>query len=115
MVKLRGPLLVLGMGAMALTAGCHALGGCANPDTYSGAQNLPRLKIPVGLDGLDTTRALEIPPLTQPVAPRDDEGSCLEDPPPMREAGSNSEPVREAPVDEPESRRRNTIPVGPRR
>jgi hypothetical protein len=118
MEKLRLPLLALGMGAALLTAGCHSLRGCSDPAAYSGAPELPRLKIPVGLDGLDTAEALEIPALTQPVVPRDPaDKSCLEEPPPMKEAGSNSVPVDEqgaAVADKPKRVRPNTIPVGPR-
>jgi len=112
------PWLVLGMGAALFTTGCHSLLGCSDPAAYSGARELPRLKIPVGLDGPDTAEALKIPALTQPVVPRDPaEKSCLEEPPPMKEPGSTSVPVDEqgaAIVDEPKRERPNTIPVGPR-
>lgn len=116
MRQLRLPWLVLGMGAVLLATGCRSL-GCSDPKSYADARNLPRLKIPVGLDGLDTTEALEIPALTQPMAPRSpDDKSCLEEPPPMKEPGSTSVPLDEqgAPAEEPKRQRPNTIPVGPR-
>ena len=76
----RAPLLVLGAAALLLAGGCRSL-SCVNPETYSNAQEVPRLKMPVGLDGPDTKQALEIPALNEPEAPRDPEGGCLEDPP----------------------------------
>ncbi len=114
-MALRLPWLVLATGTLLLTAGCHALGGCSNPDTYAGAQNLPRLKIPVGLDGLDTTQALEIPALTQPAAPPESKDSCLEEPPAMREPGSNSAPIEDEPTVEKaqEPARKRNRPVSP--
>jgi hypothetical protein len=80
MRNVRGVLLPLGMGALLLVGGCRSL-SCSNPADYSSAQEVPPLKMPVGLDGPDTTQALEIPPLTEPEAPRDPKGPCLEEPP----------------------------------
>jgi hypothetical protein len=80
MHALRGVLLPLGVGALLLAGGCRSL-SCNNPETYSSAQEVPPLKMPVGLDGPDTTQALEIPSLNEPEAPRDPDGPCLEDPP----------------------------------
>jgi hypothetical protein len=77
----RLPWLVLGAGIVLLTGGCHALGRCNNPAAYAGAREVPPLKMPVGLDGPDTSRALEIPPLDQPEVPRGAGAPCLEDPP----------------------------------
>ena len=76
----RGPLLVLGAAALLLAGGCRSL-SCINPETYSDAQEVQRLKMPVGLDGPDTKQALEIPALNEPEVPRDPKGSCLEEPP----------------------------------
>jgi hypothetical protein len=108
---MRMPFLALGMGGLLFTAGCQALGGCSNPDAYGGAQEVPLLEIPVGLDGLDTTDALEIPPLTTAEMPRVAEGSCLEEPPPMLEPGTTSAPVREDPADEPGATSKRNPPV----
>ena len=80
MQKLRGILLPLGVGALLLAGGCRSL-SCNNPDDYSSAQEVPPLKMPVGLDGPDTTAAVEIPPLNEPEAPRLAGSACLEDPP----------------------------------
>ena len=100
------------------TAGCQSFGGCSNPDAYAGAENLPRLKIPVGLDGPDTSQSLQIPP--EPVALPVAGDSCLEEPPEMREPGSNSLPLRADPGGFEDSRRnqeesgRRGRRVGPR-
>jgi hypothetical protein len=80
MRTLRGVLLPVGVGALLLAGGCKSL-SCSNPADYSSAQEVPPLKMPVGLDGPDTTQALEIPPLNEPEAPRDPKGACLEEPP----------------------------------
>lgn len=120
MARLRLPWLALGMGALLFAAGCHSLKGCINPDAYSGAQDNPRLKIPVGLDGPDTTEALEIPALAQPEARQASGDSCLEEPPLMREAGSVTLPAAGTPGRKPEKDRKREParkpdrPVGPR-
>jgi hypothetical protein len=80
MLALRRLLLPLGVGALLLAGGCRSL-SCNNPDDYSSAQEVPPLKMPVGLDGPDTTAAVEIPALNEPEVPRDPNGACLEDPP----------------------------------
>ena len=72
---------VLGTAALLLTGGCHVLRSCNNPATYSGAKQIPPLKMPVGLDGPDTSQAVKIPPLSEPELPRAADASCLEDPP----------------------------------
>jgi hypothetical protein len=74
------PSLVLGLAALLLAGGCRSL-SCINPETYSKAQEVQRLKMPVGLDGPDTKQALEIPALNEPEVPRDPDGACLEEPP----------------------------------
>lgn len=75
------PWLVLATGTLLLTGGCHVLATCNNPRAYAGAEEVPPLKLPVGLDGADTGQALAIPPLNQPEVPRGASAPCLEDPP----------------------------------
>jgi hypothetical protein len=87
MRAVRGPLLVLGAVALLLAGGCRSL-SCINPETYGSAQEIQRLKMPVGLDGPDTREALEIPALNEPEVPRDPDGACLEDPPVLDITGS---------------------------
>lgn len=114
MRAVRVSLLMLAVGGLLLSAGCKALRGCSNPEAYSNAQDLPRLKIPVGLDGPDTSEAVQIPAQGQPAPRPMPEGACLEEPPPMREPGSVSPPERDVPDDESRNRRRNA-PLGPPR
>jgi uncharacterized lipoprotein len=119
-MRTRLPLMVLGAVGLLFTAGCQVLAGCSKPDAYAGAQQLPKLTIPAGLDGPDTTEALEIPALTQAPEGSLPEDSCLEDPPPMREPGSNTLNLLEAPAEqpnpeEPKPERRSTTRGGPHR
>lgn len=79
------PKLILALSLSLLLGGCKhfAGGGCNKPEGYAGAEDLPPLRIPAGLDGPDTRGALRIPELNEPEAPRDRKGACLEDPPPI--------------------------------
>jgi uncharacterized lipoprotein len=78
-------LVLVALAAALLLSGCKHLGGggCSKPEGYAGAEDLPPLRIPGGLDGPDTRGALRIPELNEPEAPRDPKGGCLEDPPPL--------------------------------
>jgi uncharacterized lipoprotein len=81
----RSTLILAALSLSLLLGGCKHLtgGGCNKPDGYAGAEDLPPLRIPTGLDGPDTRGALRIPELSEPEAPRDPKGPCLEDPPPI--------------------------------
>jgi uncharacterized lipoprotein len=84
MINSRVFVVVLLVSSMALLGGCKrvfGLGNCNKPQAYARAEELPPLKIPVGLDGLDTRAALRIPELTEPEAPRAADAPCLEEPP----------------------------------
>jgi len=83
MKTLRMMLLVFGAGTLLLAAGCRSTGSCRNSQAYAEAQEVPVLKMPAGLDGPDTREALQIPPLTEPEAPRPAKGPCLEEPTPL--------------------------------
>ncbi len=83
MNTMRMTMLVLGAGALLLAAGCRSSGSCRNSQAYAEAQEVPALKMPAGLDGPDTRAALQIPPLTEPEAPRPAKGPCLEEPTPL--------------------------------
>ena len=119
MVRLRGTvtLPVAATAALLLLGGCQTLGSCRHPLTDADAPADAPLKIPVGLDGPDTSAALQIPPLNEPEVPRGPDDPCIQDPPPMKEAGSAA-PDGElgaesaaAPVEKPKRRR----PVSPPR
>ncbi len=56
-------------------------GQCKVPQAYAMAEELPPLKIPVGLQAPNTRDALKIPELNEPEAPRAETDPCLEEPP----------------------------------
>jgi hypothetical protein len=80
MTKARFVLLGSLAGCMVLTAGCKSFAGCLKPMSDDDVENNAPLRIPVGLDGADTTEALKVPPLDSKAAPPV-VTRCLEDPP----------------------------------
>ena len=54
---------------------------CNKPQLYEQAASTPPLRIPDGLDALNTRGALRIPELREPEAPRKLTDACLEEPP----------------------------------
>jgi uncharacterized lipoprotein len=77
------PLLLLATGSLLLAGGCRTVtgGSCHQQQPYQTAANLPPLSMPTGLEGPDTTEALEIPEVTEPEQPLDKDGPCLDAPP----------------------------------
>jgi uncharacterized lipoprotein len=79
------------LAAVAPLAGCHpwqALhdvgGSCHDVKPYQKAQSVSTLQIPSGLDTPDTTNALHIPKLNEPVPPpRTKKDPCLDAAPPF--------------------------------
>ena len=69
----------------ALLAGCKSHGTTCKQDNkdYVGAEELPPLKSPPGLDPPDTRNALKVPPLDTPERPRGKDEACLDIPPPF--------------------------------
>ena len=84
MTKTRVVLMAALAGSMVLAGGCKRLvgGNCNKPQAYAAAEQLPPLRIPAGLDGLDTRAAMKIPELNEPEAPRGPKDPCLDAPPP---------------------------------
>lgn len=82
-MSLRPLLLSIASVSLLLTAGCRTLtgGNCHKPQPYENADSRPPLRVPAGLDGPDTSAALEIPVVNEPEAPLDLEGPCLDAPP----------------------------------
>src|SRR5262245_34085595 len=82
-MTLRPLLLTIACVSLALAAGCSSVvgGSCHKPQAYAQAGNLPPLRVPAGLDGPDTTEALEVPNLQEPEVALDPDGPCLEAPP----------------------------------
>jgi hypothetical protein len=54
---------------------------CNKPQVYEQAGSSPPLRIPAGLDALNTRGALRIPELREPEAPRKLTDACLDEPP----------------------------------
>jgi uncharacterized lipoprotein len=70
-------------------AGCHAFtsrtNACHNKQPYMAATSAPPLRIPPGLDMPDTTNALHIPELKEPLPPpRKGKDPCLDESPPYK-------------------------------
>jgi hypothetical protein len=84
MTKVRVVLVVSLAACMALAAGCKTLAGsaCLKPPLDADVQDQPLLRIPVGLDPVDSSATLKVPPLDANAAPAGPVSSrCLEDPP----------------------------------
>jgi hypothetical protein len=91
MVRIRQAAQVAGIACLTLLGGCSWFGSksCHKPQVYEDAKVVPPLRIPEGLDGIDTRGALKIPELTQPEPPRPAEGApCLDEPPTLVAPGS---------------------------
>lgn len=102
----------LAAGMLLLAGGCKGIiGGCKGAQAYASAEELPPLRVPVGLDGPDTRSALNIPALDQPEVPRPPGTACLEEPPeytpPARAAAEAIEAIQ--------AERGETAPREPRR
>jgi hypothetical protein len=84
MTKTRLVMVAVLAGGMLLAGACKQLtgGSCNKPQAYAAAEEVPPLRIPVGLDGPDTRAALKVPPLDEPEAPRSASDPCLDAPPP---------------------------------
>jgi len=68
-----------------LVSGCKSrMASCSQDDKeYSGAQELPPLQAPPGLDAPNTRNALKVPPLDTPEMKRGKNEPCLDIPPPF--------------------------------
>lgn len=66
-------------------AGCKTpLESCSQTNKdYAGAQELPPLKAPPGLEPPNTRNALKVPPLSSPERVRGKNEPCLDTPPPF--------------------------------
>jgi uncharacterized lipoprotein len=78
-------ILIACLMATVLSAGCKSRAtACkqSNKD-YAGAQEMPPLKAPPGLETPDTRNSLKVPPLTTPERIRGKDEPCLDMPPPF--------------------------------
>lgn len=82
MTKARFVLLGSLAGCMIVAAGCKSLAGsaCLKPLPEADIRNVQPLRIPVGLDPVDTSAALKVPAEVE-LVPRPSTVRCLEDPP----------------------------------
>jgi uncharacterized lipoprotein len=75
---------------IAAILGSVVLAGCKSPlkacsetnEDYAGAQEMPPLQAPPGLEAPDTRNALRVPPLNTPERTRGKDEPCLSAPPP---------------------------------
>src|SRR5262245_27348132 len=68
---------------IAITSGCKSrMESCSQSDKdYAGAQEMPPLQAPPGLDAPNTRNALKVPPLNTPERKRGKNEPCLDIPP----------------------------------
>jgi hypothetical protein len=82
MIARRFVLVSMLAGCVLLASGCRSLAGagCLKVPDEKDVSELPALRVPVGLDPVDTSAVLKVPPpVAAAAAPPD--GRCLEDPP----------------------------------
>jgi uncharacterized lipoprotein len=79
-------IFLLTVVATASLSGCFKsrLTSCNQSDkNYAGAQELPPLQAPPGLEAPNTRNALKVPPLNTPERARGKDEPCLDIPPPF--------------------------------
>jgi uncharacterized lipoprotein len=84
MIRIRPVAQLAGLACLALLSSCswfHSK-SCHKTQVYEEAKSVPPLRIPVGLDGIDTRGALKIPELNEPEPPPPAvDAPCLDEPP----------------------------------
>jgi uncharacterized lipoprotein len=77
-------MFVASLLAVSLLSGCgkHAVTCKQSNKDYVGAQEVPPLKAPPGLEAPNTRNALKVPPLNTPERMRGRDEPCLDAPPP---------------------------------
>jgi uncharacterized lipoprotein len=100
---------------LTLAGGCRALSttSCNTPQGYAEAHEVAPLKVPAGLQGLDTRRAVKIPALNEPAAPRGPDDPCVEAPPRYSNADLKA-PTRMIPAPAPSGGQSGGAPPPPR-
>ena len=117
MTKVRFILVGALAGCLVAASGCRSLAGsaCLKPLPEAEIGDQPPLRIPVGLDPVDTSGALKVPPrVDAPETPVT--GRCLEDPPMLEQL---PDPVAAEKAEKKRARRssreaRDARPPGPR-
>jgi uncharacterized lipoprotein len=87
----------------AAVSGCKSkMVSCSQSNKdYAGAQELPPLKAPAGLETPNTRNALKVPPLNTPERMRGKDEACLDIPPPFASSKTANPPVEPAKSAEP--------------
>jgi uncharacterized lipoprotein len=84
MMKFRAGVVFLAVMPV-LVGGCKSWRGgnsCNKHQAYQNATSVPPLTVPAGLNALDTSTALKLPPLKEPDPPaRTTKDPCLDSPP----------------------------------
>jgi len=85
------PILVFLAGFCALS-GCHmfrANSGCHAAQVYQRAQEMPPLKVPLGMDAPNKSAPMVIPTVAADIPNRGRKDACLEEPPKYKAAAPN--------------------------
>ena len=93
-------LIAASLLAVSVLSGCgkHAVTCKQSNKDYVGAQEVPPLKAPPGLEAPNTRNALKVPPLNTPERVRGRDEPCLDVPPPYSTPkGAAPAPAAEAP------------------
>ncbi len=96
-MRIVGILLSVALSAAGISGCKSRMVSCgqSNKD-YAGAQELPPLKAPPGLEAPNTRNSLKVPPLNTPERIRGKDEPCLDIPPPF--ASSKTSPPTPAPA-----------------
>jgi uncharacterized lipoprotein len=92
-------ILIASLLAVSVLSGCGKRVVTCKQDNkdYAGAQEVPPLKAPPGLEAPNTRNALKVPPLNTPERMRGRDEPCLDAPPPYSTTKSTAEPAAPAP------------------
>ena len=92
-------MLIASLLAVSVLSGCGKRVVTCKQDNrdYAGAQEVPPLKAPPGLEAPNTRNALKVPPLNTPERMRGRDEPCLDAPPPYSTTKPTAEPAAPAP------------------
>ena len=83
-MRIAAILLIFALAISALSGCKSRLVSCRQTgEQFAGAQEVPPLQAPPGLEAPDTRNALKVPPLSTPERPRGKDEPCLDAPPPF--------------------------------
>jgi uncharacterized lipoprotein len=85
------PILMVSA-CLAALSGCHMFRGnfaCHAAQEYQRAQQMPPLKVPLGMDAPNKTAPMVIPSVASDIPARGRRDACLEEPPKYKAAAPN--------------------------